>query len=1360
MNEREEYFCKMPMTIERRLKQYAECPGHTERHETLWHEWNHNKRWLTQIQKLILSSFPSYSMHDASHSETVLHNIELILGKKNILELSPTDCFLILQTVYMHDIGMCITHEDRENILKDKKFHDYLKKMKSNTRDDLSKYAEILLAKCNDKGNLSDISIEALLKKKLDIYYAIIYLLADYRRREHGDISTERLISWINHPDKLGSGFSTIEIPERLYYIIAYCANTHTKWDFNEVLKLHQEDTGYVLDYVHPRFIAVLLQLGDALDMDNNRFHPLIHEYMGEIPENSEAHYKKHKSIRRLRITNEKISISANCDSQRELRLVRQECDMISSILQKVSYYWSVIRPKEMNIGLPTLDKTVLLLKGVEIPENLVQAQFEISQNKAFELLEGNGFYLNEKFAFLRELFQNAVDATKIQYFRDCKRRMKISEKEDPLQFSPHNLSKILPPTQYPIQIELIITGYDNGKQIPLPEDGKCTDDTKYGVLVRIRDYGTGISQNDIIKIANVGSSYECRKAEIEKMPKWLQPTGLFGIGLQSVFLSAEVLSAKTLTRNGEGYEIHFYPRAKNVNGYINVTPYQDINEYEPFGTCFEVFIPNSKKLLHKQSPESWDGRDPFEENYKETSVVRHARELVKQFSYYLAEMIGEPLFPVSLCIRDKCNGEVGNIYDGNFRSHFNHTLTVLINDERNQEDSFVPQTVSWAYKRNMGQNDCYELDPKTGKLYIWNKKYNAYACLGIDRIWESKKQMSSLNFATSPLDINMKIFYKGIKVTETMSLRQDANLIEFIDLKDTLNSDYLKLNRNGFSEEGLAYLDEIYEGVLLTAKQVLREIANKEKPFEELKVNLENLLNKDTESFEEVQKYILSITALAYFAMVNDSENGDSWMQNTELEQRTWNELILWIIKLDKSDKPQVVESFNKVMKSTSLFNMVYYKYAESGISRADDKVSVLNVIDKNRKYAIISRREGDSKYWDEWIIEIKNSCFESICSKIKLLENISSLSDGIRIMKEIDRNCEKLGAKVEISFETSYEDRKQMPILRWFLQNIPTIALWTSEDDRTRVNIMNLETDGSIYMSGKMRLLALERMTKVGEKTKIQRFSTHVWSGYKELGLKKKRQSILFVTRGKFSNLVCREMIVPFTYDQMNDLAKILKYAVEKQFSNLKEKFLLFEQLFWNPIIAHLNEVSEPQGIVNNFWHIIKQEFEKKQPIPEDKEKNSDSQIINAEALTDDDYKYLITALEDRTNIEDSNIYRRILNMLRELKNEWSDISKYEKEYMDVYQKFKQKNTNYKNMISYISNNSERKPSKERTEQLYHRYIFESCFLLLEQQKKEYLEKWAKEKAEISGENSYNLYTDLNEFLSTENGKFIAHD
>lgn len=69
-----------------------------------------------------------------------------------------------------------------------------------------------------------------------------------------------------------------------------------------------------------------------------------------------------------------------------------------------------------------------------------------------------------------------------------------------------------------------------------------------------------------------------------------------FGIGLQSAFLSSNVITAETYTRKEECYEITFYPRRSTSHGYINVKPIVNEDYQEPYGTCFTTFIPFEKK--------------------------------------------------------------------------------------------------------------------------------------------------------------------------------------------------------------------------------------------------------------------------------------------------------------------------------------------------------------------------------------------------------------------------------------------------------------------------------------------------------------------------------------------------------------------------------------------------------------------------------------------------------------------------------------------------------------------------------------------------------------------------------------------
>ena len=80
------------MTIEQQLESYCHCSNTTERHRSLWYAWQHNKKWLAQMMEWAMPSFPSYSKHDVSHAETVIHNIEMQLGENAIKALSASDC--------------------------------------------------------------------------------------------------------------------------------------------------------------------------------------------------------------------------------------------------------------------------------------------------------------------------------------------------------------------------------------------------------------------------------------------------------------------------------------------------------------------------------------------------------------------------------------------------------------------------------------------------------------------------------------------------------------------------------------------------------------------------------------------------------------------------------------------------------------------------------------------------------------------------------------------------------------------------------------------------------------------------------------------------------------------------------------------------------------------------------------------------------------------------------------------------------------------------------------------------------------------------------------------------------------------
>lgn len=867
---------KTRLTIEKQLEQlYLSNTHQGERYEVLWHAWCNNKRWLVQLLQTTLSSFPSYSKHDESHASTVMINIEMILGDKRIRELSASDCFMLLHTVYIHDIGMVITHTDREQIVKNDKFLDMVDQLGQENDFVFQKAVKALKQTEYDYTDLEnrEEKLKRLYTDKLKVYYALLHLIANYRRTEHSDFSEDRLTKWTLESDKLGSGFSMAGIPQRFFLHIAKCAGLHTQ-SFDKIMELPQEDNGYVGDYVHPRFVAVLLQIGDILDMDNDRFHPLTRECIGILPELSERHFEKHQSIRQLYIRPDIISIAADCQSQEGLRLVRKECDMLKSILQEAGYNWMLICPRKFSGALPTISSVKLSLNGVQIPEELVTTQFHISQKKAFSILEGSNVY-KDRFVFLREFLQNAIDASKMQYWRDYVRTKAYSVDINMLKnMGPDEMNMCLSTETFPIEIEMeVIKRDEDHKEYKITSEDKENENKnwEYGVKVKIRDFGTGIDKQSILDIAKVGNSRKRERYIIQEMPEWLKPTAEFGIGLQSAFILTDTFKCTTYLRSNEKYEITFSSvKSTYYEGYINVNPIQ-INDQsenekrEVYGTCFEIFVPEKKKMSHELYPLAWNRKDYFDEDYESSRSLRHAAELLTQMALYVDSQMGEQLFPVKLKIVENENVDILlNETSKNRLQNLNCDFNKMKEKEKQllvESKSFFPENsdqiqkffekrewwdsgLSWILYQEKLEKRKYEpdlelkytdiliektenivamLDCRDGCFYVWEKSLCVLCTINMKNFlqMEQRKKERSDN-QCEKINSGVAIYYKGI-LLEQIELPDLGNeMIERIDINGKMSRECLNLSRRGFTEKGR---DEFYEKTYPKLIQSIHEI-------------------------------------------------------------------------------------------------------------------------------------------------------------------------------------------------------------------------------------------------------------------------------------------------------------------------------------------------------------------------------------------------------------------------------------------------------------------------------------------------------------------------------------------------------
>ena len=484
----------------------------------LWIQWETSKTFVPSILSMVVNIFPHYSMHDTSHSETILDNILKILGKEQISRLSATDLWMLLFTAYFHDVGMFVSKDDIINLIENEKFINFVKEQQNETKSDLNIYA-----------NCYDIIDNSIYYKQEKItpesFNSLKFLFAGYLRQEHSKRSKTAIESFNT------SSFIYIPktIPLRIIETVADICCLHTANDFSDILNMPKIENGVFGDYCHPRFIACMLRLGDVLDIDNNRFSAVVLSTLPSIPTDSLKHIKKHLSIKKLYLSQTEISVIANCDDEDVGDLTTSWFKWISNEISIQSKNWQEIIPESTFSALPKIKQLDVNIKDFDSVNGNDRPRFTFGTDKALQIIQGSGVY-NTKFIFIREILQNAIDATLIRIY---------IENRDKLE----NLSlfkEICKNEKYSITISI---------------DSNKDDDSILNFS--FKDNGIGIDNEDFKYILSSGNKGKNSKLEvINEMKEWMKPSGIFGIGLHSIFLITDKFEINTAKLNS-GHNIN-----------------------------------------------------------------------------------------------------------------------------------------------------------------------------------------------------------------------------------------------------------------------------------------------------------------------------------------------------------------------------------------------------------------------------------------------------------------------------------------------------------------------------------------------------------------------------------------------------------------------------------------------------------------------------------------------------------------------------------------------------------------------------------------------------------------------------------
>jgi HSP90 family molecular chaperone len=132
--------------------------------------------------------------------------------------------------------------------------------------------------------------------------------------------------------------------------------------------------------------------------------------------------------------------------------------------------------------------------------------KFDFLQVRAFRLIENMSIYRTQKFIFIREIVQNAIDATQLQLWREIRGKYE----KDALS-SPFALERYEPGIFD--RFKITITASYN--------------EEKNNAIFAFEDRGIGISNEELKNnILTTGRSWHERneyKEELDEMPDWLK---------------------------------------------------------------------------------------------------------------------------------------------------------------------------------------------------------------------------------------------------------------------------------------------------------------------------------------------------------------------------------------------------------------------------------------------------------------------------------------------------------------------------------------------------------------------------------------------------------------------------------------------------------------------------------------------------------------------------------------------------------------------------------------------------------------------------------------------------------------------
>ncbi|NHQ60112.1 hypothetical protein G9409_05830 [Chlorobium sp. BLA1] len=614
--------------------------------------------------KRILSQLPEFDLHDDVHQSAVLTNIEQIVGQLTLSKLSSYELFFLYAASYLHDVGMALPDWEL-NVIEAVETE--------NNKDDVSWKIEF---RTNGQGAFAISTARQLIKKhSSEIYRNFESVSKWFFAPDSEDRLIEHLANTVVQYQDFRSGFSSklkslvgselsnevkalrIDFIRHSHHSRSYSYvkglgrhipeeimqpwGTAIAHDLAFICQAHGEPIAFVekmktdakyvgAETANLQFVALLLRIADILHFSFDRAPSVLASEIQFRSEDSFIHWAiKQQGVNydiseSGEVGKKTVRFRAYCLKPRYYYALHKYLDWVD---QELVNYARVSRRWELSFGKPQSERWSIPLadevdrSGVGFDKDkfipVRGLSFTLEQKRILELLMGVRLY-KDKYACLRELYQNSLDA--------CKCMIALSDGKEKGR------------------VEFWIERKDSGKVVYLC----CMDN------------GVGMTKDIIVNhLLRIGNSYYS-SSSFERLRNSHQhsftPTSQFGIGILSCFMLGDSLDIVTKPMQEfaddtsaircvvDGvHENFYYAQPDDVDMEligkhgtivrVRLTEPESITDYNDGKIWFRYFADRTAQMfknIEKPLFEGWD---------------RHIHHVVTRF-------VSLPLLDVNVCVR------------------------------------------------------------------------------------------------------------------------------------------------------------------------------------------------------------------------------------------------------------------------------------------------------------------------------------------------------------------------------------------------------------------------------------------------------------------------------------------------------------------------------------------------------------------------------------------------------------------------------------------------------------------------------------------------------------------------------------